>query len=32
MTATITQALLWVLTLGALVFYMQRRRKRKSDL
>ena len=29
---TITQALLWILTLGALVLFMQRRRKRKSNL
>jgi len=31
MNGTITQAILWVFTLGALVLYMQRRRKRKSD-
>lgn len=31
MSGTITQAILWVLTLGALVLYMGRRRKRKSD-
>jgi hypothetical protein len=29
---TITQAILWILTLGALVLFMQRRRKRKSNL
>lgn len=28
---TITQAIIWTLTLGAFVLYMQRRRKRKSD-
>jgi hypothetical protein len=31
MDSTITQAIMWILTLGALVLYMQRRRKRKSD-
>lgn len=31
MNGTITQAILWILTLGALVLYMSRRRKRKSD-
>jgi hypothetical protein len=27
----ITQAILWILTLGALVLFMQRRKKRKSE-
>jgi len=29
---TITQAILWILTLGALVLFMQRRRRRKTNL
>ena len=29
--STIAQAILWILTLGALVLYMQRRRKRKIN-
>ena len=32
MSQTIMQAILWVLTLGALVLFMQRRRKRKTDI
>jgi hypothetical protein len=31
MSQTITQAIIWIVTLGALVLYMQRRRKRKSN-
>ena len=31
MSQTIAQAIMWILTLGALVLYMQRRRKRKTD-
>jgi len=31
MSQTITQAITWVLTLGALVLYLQRRRKRKIN-
>ena len=31
MNATIIQAVIWIATLGALVLYMQRRRKRKTD-
>jgi hypothetical protein len=31
MDQIITQSILWILTLGALVLYMQRRRKRKMD-
>jgi len=31
MDQIITQSILWILTLGALVLYMQRRRKRKTD-
>jgi hypothetical protein len=31
MNGTILQAALWILSLGALVLYMNRRRKRKSD-
>jgi len=31
MEQIITQSILWILTLGALVLYMQRRRKRKTD-
>jgi hypothetical protein len=29
--STVAQAILWILTLGALVLYMQRRRKRKIN-
>ena len=32
MDQNITQAILWILTLGALVLFMQRRRKRKTNL
>lgn len=31
MNATIMQSMMWILSIGALVLYMQRRRKRKSD-
>jgi len=31
MNQTIVQAIFWIATLGALVLYMQRRRKRKSN-
>jgi hypothetical protein len=31
MNQIVTQSIMWVLSLGALVLYMQRRRKRKSD-
>jgi hypothetical protein len=31
MNGTIPQAIIWILTLGALVLYMQRRRKRKIN-
>jgi hypothetical protein len=27
----VSQAIIWILTLGAFVLYMQRRRKRKTD-
>lgn len=32
MAQEITQAILWILTLGALVLFMQRRRKRKINM
>lgn len=32
MSQMITQAITWTLTIGALVLFMQRRRKRKSNL
>jgi hypothetical protein len=32
MSQTIVQAVLWIATLGALVLFLQRRRKRKTDL
>jgi len=32
MSQTIVQAVLWIATLGALVLFLQRRRKRKQDL
>jgi len=32
MSQTIIQAVLWIATLGALVLFLQRRRKRKTDL
>ena len=32
MDQNITQAILWILTLGALELFMQRRRKRKTNL
>jgi hypothetical protein len=31
MEQTIAQSAMWILSLGALVLYMQRRRKRKTD-
>jgi hypothetical protein len=31
MDQTITQAIIWTLTLAAFVLYMQRRRKRKAN-
>jgi hypothetical protein len=31
MSQTMIQAIGWILSLGALVLYMQRRRKRKTD-
>jgi hypothetical protein len=31
MNQTLVQAVMWIATLGALVLYMQRRRKRKSN-
>jgi hypothetical protein len=31
MTGTIAQSIMWILTFGALVLYVQRRRKRKAD-
>jgi hypothetical protein len=31
MSATVMQAVMWIVSLGALVLYLQRRRKRKSD-
>lgn len=31
MSQTIVQSVIWILTLGVLVLYMQRRRKRKSN-
>jgi hypothetical protein len=31
MDQTISQAIIWILTLGAFVLYMQRRRKRKTN-
>jgi len=30
MTSTVLQAIFWIATLGVLVLYMQRRRKRKT--
>jgi hypothetical protein len=32
MNEMIIQAVLWIATLGALVLFLQRRRKRKTDL
>jgi hypothetical protein len=32
MSQTIIQAVLWIATLGVLVLFLQRRKKRKSDL
>jgi hypothetical protein len=31
MDSTISQAIIWILTLGAFILYMQRRRKRKTN-
>jgi hypothetical protein len=31
MNETLVQAALWIATLGALILYMQRRRKRKTN-
>ena len=31
MSQTILQAVLWIATLGALILFLQRRRKRKTD-
>jgi hypothetical protein len=31
MEQTIVQAIMWIFSLGALVLYMQRRKKRKTD-
>jgi hypothetical protein len=31
MNETLVQAVMWIATLGALILYMQRRRKRKSN-
>ena len=31
MNQTVLQAIFWIATLGVLVMYMQRRRKRKTD-
>ena len=31
MSQTLVQAAIWIATLGALVLYMQRRRKRKTN-
>jgi hypothetical protein len=32
MSQTILQALFWIAALGALILYMQRRRKRKTNI
>lgn len=31
MSEMVMQSMMWILSIGALVLYMQRRRKRKSD-